>query len=154
MLHRTLTAVPSPRSPSLRSDHDAVVARAVATVLEAAQACAQVGEFEVATSLLEDCQRLWRRRPNAPSLPRQLTRLRRDLHELGAGSPDLGEVHLTRAETRLLPLLATHLSFAGIANELFISRHTVKTQAISIYRKLNVSSRSEAVVRAQELGLS
>ena len=37
---------------------------------------------------------------------------------------------------------------------LFVSRNTVKTQAISIYRKLGVSSRSEAIDRAAELGLT
>jgi LuxR family transcriptional regulator, maltose regulon positive regulatory protein len=36
---------------------------------------------------------------------------------------------------------------------LYVSRHTVKTQAISIYRKLGASSRSQAVQRLQEIGL-
>ena len=58
-----------------------------------------------------------------------------------------------RAELRLLPLLTTHLSFREIAERLFVSRNTVKTQAISVYRKLGVSSRSEAIERATELGL-
>jgi DNA-binding CsgD family transcriptional regulator len=35
-----------------------------------------------------------------------------------------------------------------------VSQHTVKTQAMSIYRKLGTSSRSQAVQRLQELGLS
>ena len=39
-------------------------------------------------------------------------------------------------ELRLLPLLATHLSFPQIGEELFLSRNTIKSQAISIYRKL------------------
>jgi LuxR family maltose regulon positive regulatory protein len=60
---------------------------------------------------------------------------------------------LTRAELRLLPLLATHLSFREIGDRLYVSRNTVKTQAISAYRKLGVSSRSAAVDRASELGL-
>ena len=60
---------------------------------------------------------------------------------------------LTTAELRLLPLLTTHLSFREIAERLFVSRNTVKTQAISVYRKLDVSSRSEAIARAAELGL-
>ena len=60
---------------------------------------------------------------------------------------------LTRAELRLLPLLATHLSFREIGQRLFVSRNTVKTQAISIYRKFGVSSRSEAIARAADLGL-
>jgi ATP/maltotriose-dependent transcriptional regulator MalT len=60
---------------------------------------------------------------------------------------------LTGAELRLLPLLSTHLSFPEIATELFLSRNTVRSQAISIYQKLGVSSRSQAVARSRELGL-
>ena len=60
---------------------------------------------------------------------------------------------LTTAELRLLPLLTTHLSFREIAERLFVSRNTVKTQAISVYRKLDASSRSDAIARAVELGL-
>ena len=60
---------------------------------------------------------------------------------------------LTPAELRLLPLLATHRSFREIGEQLHISRNTVKTQAISVYRKLGVSSRSDAIERAAGLGL-
>jgi DNA-binding CsgD family transcriptional regulator len=60
---------------------------------------------------------------------------------------------LTPAELRILPLLATHLSFREIGARLYISRNTVKTEAISAYRKLGASSRSEAVEHAVELGL-
>ena len=58
---------------------------------------------------------------------------------------------LTPAELRLLPLLATHLSFREIAAQLALSRNTVKTQAISIYRKLGASGRSDAVSAAARL---
>jgi LuxR family maltose regulon positive regulatory protein len=60
---------------------------------------------------------------------------------------------LTRAELRLLPLLSTHLNFAEIGERLYLSPHTIKTQAMSVYRKLGASSRSQAVQRAQQLGL-
>jgi LuxR family transcriptional regulator, maltose regulon positive regulatory protein len=60
---------------------------------------------------------------------------------------------LTPAERRLLPLLATHLSFREIGERLFVSRNTVKTQAIAVYRKFGVTSRSAAIERAVELGL-
>ena len=50
-------------------------------------------------------------------------------------------------------MLATHLSFREIGARFFLSRNTVKTQAISVYRKLGASSRSEAVARAHGLGL-
>ena len=54
---------------------------------------------------------------------------------------------------RVLPFLATHLSFPEIGAELFLSPNTVKAQAISIYRKLGVSSRSQAVAKSRELAL-
>jgi len=60
---------------------------------------------------------------------------------------------LAAAELRLLPLLSTHLSFPQIGGEMFLSRFTVKSQAMSIYRKLGACSRSQAVTRSRELGL-
>jgi LuxR family maltose regulon positive regulatory protein len=53
----------------------------------------------------------------------------------------------------VLPLLATHLSFREIGAELFLSPNTVKSQAISVYRKLGSANRSQAVIRARGLGL-
>lgn len=40
-----------------------------------------------------------------------------------------------------------------IGERVYVSRHTVKTQAISVYRKLGVSSRSKAITRMHGLGL-
>ena len=64
----------------------------------------------------------------------------------------IGTSSLTTAELRILPLLPTHLSFPEIAGQLSVSPHTVKSQVRSIYRKLGVSSRSEAVDLLAELG--
>jgi LuxR family maltose regulon positive regulatory protein len=50
-------------------------------------------------------------------------------------------------------MLSTHLSFAEIGEELFLSRHTIKSHARSLYRKLGASTRSQAITRARELGL-
>jgi LuxR family transcriptional regulator, maltose regulon positive regulatory protein len=79
----------------------------------------------------------------------------RDLNAQLERSPatTVGASSLTTAELRLLPLLETYLSFREIGERLFVSPNTVKTQAISIYRKLGVSSRSDAMRRAVELGL-
>jgi len=60
---------------------------------------------------------------------------------------------LTAAELRILPLLPTHLSLAEIARQLVLSRNTVKTQVAAIYRKLDATSRTQAVQRATDLGL-
>jgi LuxR family maltose regulon positive regulatory protein len=68
----------------------------------------------------------------------------------GSGSP--GASALTTAELRLLPMLATHLPYPGIAEEMFLSRNTIKSQANSIYRKLGASSRSQAITLSRELG--
>jgi LuxR family maltose regulon positive regulatory protein len=45
------------------------------------------------------------------------------------------------------------MSFPEIAEELFLSHHTVKSQAYSLYRKLGATSRSQAVTRSRELML-
>jgi LuxR family transcriptional regulator, maltose regulon positive regulatory protein len=60
---------------------------------------------------------------------------------------------LTTAELGVLPLLATHLSFREIAERLYLSPYTVKTQALSVYRKFGVSSRSTAIDRAHRVGV-
>jgi DNA-binding CsgD family transcriptional regulator len=73
------------------------------------------------------------------------------LDTLRGGVP--GVSTLTTAELRLLPLLATHLNFLEIGQRLYLSKHTAKSHAASIYRKLGVSSRSQAVQRLQEIGL-
>jgi LuxR family maltose regulon positive regulatory protein len=82
----------------------------------------------------------------------QVTRLKAEIDAMPQAAAGGGS-GLTRAELRLLPLLSTHLSFREIGERLFVSRNTIKTQAISVYRKLGVSSRSDAIARAGELGL-
>ena len=64
-----------------------------------------------------------------------------------------GGSSLTAAELRVVPLLASHLTLQEIADRLYLSRHTVKTHSISIYRKVGVSSRRAAIARLQEMGL-
>ena len=56
-------------------------------------------------------------------------------------------------ETAVLRLLAGTLSQREIAGELFISFNTVKTHSKSIFRKLGVGTRADAVARARELDL-
>ena len=59
---------------------------------------------------------------------------------------------MTAAELRVLRLLPT-TTYLQMAATLYISRNTVKTHLRSIYQKLGVSSRSEAIERAVELRL-
>ena len=62
-------------------------------------------------------------------------------------------VALTAAEMRVLQFMPSHLSFPRIGEHLHLSLNTVKTHVLSIYRKLGVNSRDDAVARARELGL-
>jgi LuxR family maltose regulon positive regulatory protein len=59
---------------------------------------------------------------------------------------------LTPAEVRILKLLPTS-TYLQMAATLYVSRNTVKTHLRSVYQKLGVASRSEAIERAVDLGL-
>jgi LuxR family maltose regulon positive regulatory protein len=73
----------------------------------------------------------------------RVLQVREDMPHSGRAAPH-GLV-LTDRERAVLRLLASDLSLREIAGELYVSPNTVKTQTRSIYRKLQVSSRDEAV---------
>jgi DNA-binding NarL/FixJ family response regulator len=60
---------------------------------------------------------------------------------------------LTEREKEVLDLVAQGATNPEIARQLFLSPHTVKEHTSSLYRKLKVRNRAEAVQRAQRLGL-
>jgi len=125
---------------------------AVQARIELARAHLALADLPGARTLMREVDELLRRRPGLGTLAGQAQALRTQLSkERGSAAP--GASALTDAELRLLPLLATHLTFPEIGQELFLSRNTIKTQANSIYRKLGTASRSQAVTRARELGL-
>jgi LuxR family transcriptional regulator, maltose regulon positive regulatory protein len=101
--------------------------------------------------LLREIDQLLRRVPALGVLSEQAGQLRGQVEAMRTLSGDAAL--LTAAERRVMSLLSTHLSIGEIAERQFVSRATVKTQAISIYRKLNVTCRSDAVERAAEIGL-
>jgi LuxR family transcriptional regulator, maltose regulon positive regulatory protein len=109
------------------------------------------GDSAGARTILHDLNDLLHERPDLGIVGEQAKRLAGQARALPATVA--GVTTLTPAELRLLPLLPTHLSLPEIGERLFLSRHTIKTQAISIYHKLDVSSRGEAVTRAREIGL-
>ena len=124
---------------------------AVQTLVELARAYLALADPAGARVVLREASAILRLRPDLGSLPREADELSSTIDTLRVGS--VGASSLTAAELRLVPLLSTHLSFREIGERLYVSRHTVKTQAISIYRKLGVSSRSEAIDRVLEIGL-
>ena len=124
---------------------------AVQTRLELARAHLALTDVAGARAVLREVDELLLRRPHLGVLGQQADQLHAQVDTMRADM--LGASSLTTAELRLLPLLTTHLTFPEIGGRLHLSPHTVKTQAVSIYRKLGVSCRSEAIERAIELGL-
>jgi DNA-binding NarL/FixJ family response regulator len=68
-------------------------------------------------------------------------------HEAPAGPP------LSDREREVLDLVASGATNREIAGRLYLSPHTVKEHTSSLYRKLAVRNRAEAVQKAQRLGL-
>ena len=91
------------------------------------------------------------KRPDLGVLPKQVDDLESKLDTMRTGN--VGASSLTAAELRLVPFLPTHLTYPQVGERLHLSRNTVKSQAISIYQKLGVSSRDEAIERLHEIGL-
>ena len=110
-----------------------------------------LGDLGGAEAALAQAHDILRQRPDLGVLPEMADRLQESLATTDA--PAHGASSFTSAELRLLPLLSTHLSYQEIGERLYVSKNTVKTQAYSAYRKLGVSTRGEAVIRARELGL-
>ena len=125
---------------------------AVQTNLELARVHLALADPTAAKAALGRAAVVLRRRSRLGTLVADAAAVQDEVRRLG-DRRDGGQSGLTAAELRLLPLLTTHLSFREIAEQLYVSRNTVKTQAISVYRKLNVSSRSEAIACARGLGL-
>jgi DNA-binding NarL/FixJ family response regulator len=61
---------------------------------------------------------------------------------------------LTPREREVLAKLAQGMTLADIAGELHLSRPTVSDHVKNIYRKLGISSRAEAALRARSMGLT
>jgi LuxR family maltose regulon positive regulatory protein len=125
---------------------------AVQARIELARAHLGLADITGARTLMREIDEVLRRRPALGNLVGEAQALRAQLaSERGSIIP--GASALTAAELRVLPMLATHLSFPEIGAEMFLSPNTIKSQAMSIYRKLEASSRSQAVARSRELGL-
>ena len=76
-------------------------------------------------------------------------------HPASTASPNQGGLieALSERELEVLALIAQGLSNQAIADQLYISLHTVKVHARRIYAKLAVDNRTQAVVRGKSLGI-
>jgi LuxR family transcriptional regulator, maltose regulon positive regulatory protein len=125
---------------------------AVRLRLQLAKVWLAMAEVVMARQLLREIDDILSYRPALGTLTEEVEELRRAL-AFNDGAGTTGRTPLTPAELRLLPYLQTHLTAGGIAERLFVSSHTVKAEVKSIYRKLGVSSRDEAVQKATAIGL-
>lgn len=112
-----------------------------------------LGDVDAARLLAVEARDQLYRLRDAGIIPERIEALLATVDSSAQAVSELSAAPLTTAELRVLAYLPTHLSFQAMAEDLFVSRNTVKTQAIAIYRKLGVSSRADAVGRARELGL-
>ena len=125
---------------------------AVRLRLQLARVYFALAEVATARQLLSEIDDILRQSPALGTLTDQVEQFRRVLAS-STTTEATGRSPLTPAELRLLPYLQTHLNTPGIAERLFLSRYTVKSQMYSIYRKLGVSSRNDAVQKATAIGL-
>jgi LuxR family maltose regulon positive regulatory protein len=114
-----------------------------------AHASARLDDATSATAMLEDAGRFVRQAPDAVVLGEWIEQVVAEIETVSSSAAE----DLTPAELRVVDYLPTHLSFPQIAAQIFLSPNTVKTQAQSVYRKLGVSSRRDAVEQAREAGL-
>jgi LuxR family maltose regulon positive regulatory protein len=111
-----------------------------------------LGDVSGARELLADASRLARRTSDVVLFARWFEDAWDQFDRRAEGALG-GVASLTTAELRVLRFLPTHYSFQEIAQRLHVSSNTVKTHVHAVYRKLNASSRSEAVRQATDAGL-
>jgi len=115
-----------------------------------------VSKGKTVADLLEEIIQSRKNAHTTTGLSFSLSYARKLLSVFRAGMPqktdDLME-SLSERELEVLNLIAAGLSNREIAEKLFISLNTVKTHIKNINSKLNVNSRTKAIVRAKELCL-
>ena len=116
----------------------------------------RAGDHAGARSLAREAREVLAACPDPGVLSALLTRTERSLQlaPTPASAPVLAaDLELSERELTILRLLGSKLSQREIGSDLFISLNTVKGHVKSIFRKLGVNSRAEAVARGRELGL-
>ncbi len=117
-----------------------------------ARTAVRLADVALARTQLAQASRLARRTPDIVILRVWLDEVWSKLDGLSASALG-GPSSLTMAELRVLRFLPTHLSFREIGGRLHVSTNTVKSQVHAVYRKLDATSRSEAVEHASTIGL-
>ena len=108
-----------------------------------------LGEPEHAAGVIAEARSILASCPDPGILTERLAALERSQRT----RPRLGDGELTERELAVLRLLSGGLSEREVGRELYVSHSTVHTHTKSVYRKLGVSSRAEALEQARVLGL-
>jgi LuxR family maltose regulon positive regulatory protein len=121
-------------------------------LLALAQVHAVRGDRTGARTVLAEARTILERYPDAGVFPQMIERQERMLRARNSREGQL-DGELTQRELDVLRLLVGELSTRQMAQNLYVAPSTVRTQVKSIYRKLGVSSRKEAVEEAHVRGL-
>ena len=122
------------------------------SLLRLAPVLAGLGDRTGAIALLGEVRQLLDSLPNGADA--QLARLAKLERRLVARSrPVMSGEPLTERERDVVRMLQGTLSLRDISRELYLSQNTIKTHTRTLYRKLDVSDRHDAVARGRELGL-
>jgi LuxR family maltose regulon positive regulatory protein len=127
-----------------------------ASLVALAQVRRALGAGESCRALLVEARQVVGRCPEPAGLEARLVRAERGVQRRLAGTREGRARHagsLTGRELAVLRLLPGDLSLREIGAALFLSLNTIKTHTRSIYGKLEVATRADAVARAQEAGL-
>jgi LuxR family maltose regulon positive regulatory protein len=131
--------------------------------VEAARAHLVLNSPRAAAAHLEDADRLVTVLADAGALPGWAAEVRRQLPDGASAPAQRGSTTepspapieaLSSREVQVLRLLSGSMSLREIANELYLSVNTLKSHCKSVYRKLGVGSREEAVIRGRSMGLT
>jgi LuxR family maltose regulon positive regulatory protein len=145
---------------ALRAAHRPMAAIATALPMDAtrtrlllARAALALGEAEIARGYLRDAQAVIDSFSDVGVMREQHAELMVQLDAFHPGADGAADEEFTERELEVLAMLPSPLTTQEIGEELFVSRNTIKTHLRRIYRKLNASSREEAVVIARDRGL-
>ena len=138
-------------------EHGVALARSFGQPLQVAHALlgqarvlGVLGEHDAASAATADARSVLERCPDPGILAETLSTLERPAQVRRILSEDRA---LTPRELGVLKLLRSDLSERDIGRELYVSHYTVHSHVRSIYRKLAVRSRADALERSRQLGL-
>lgn len=110
-------------------------------------------DVQGARALLREARTALAGCPDPGVLADRVAAMERTLQLVASAPRERVDGDLSEREIEILRLLATDLSQREIGAQLFVSFNTVKSHSKTVFRKLGVSSRADAVARGRELGL-